>query len=148
MGVTRRLLERCHIVDLDPTPYEKIFGLAELGAIRLQLSRPVLARIVEELGKALQLEEVDSKAGQVMIRDHREHYLVTLEEGKWICHCFYSEKTNLPCRHMLKVIVCRRNRILDYVHPRWLTHNNFLVPKSKPPSKKGRERSSGRTLIF
>jgi len=71
-----------------------------------------------------------------------------LEDERWYCTCLFYEKAQLPCRHLLKVLICRGISILDYFSDRWRLREVIEEENNQPSKKRGREKASRRKLIF
>jgi len=101
------------------------------------------------LAKGLQLEQEDRREDLVVLREHRLFFEVAAVGGRWTCTCAYYEKTLIPCRHMLKVIICRGESILAYIDERWLTTHTEDKP-NEPKGQglpRGREKASKRKML-
>lgn len=41
-------------------------------------------------------------------------------EGKWECECKLTDKTGLPCAHILKIVLLLRQPIRSTINPWWI----------------------------
>ena len=64
-----RLISRCHRFELETMPLESIYQMPDLKAVRMVVSKAVIARIMDELGKSIQCEVADTRRNHIYIRE-------------------------------------------------------------------------------
>ena len=60
-------------------------------------------------------------------------YELAIRREKIACACGYSEKSGVPCSHLIKVVIETHEDIRNYIHDRWKISQAKKVSRIKVP---------------
>ena len=101
--------------------FESVFNISEIRDIRLRLNKYAFQRFLRELSKAVTMDYNQCSNLCVM----RE------ESSKWQCVCSFQEKTGLPCKHIIKTILCNGYSLLRQIDDYWIIPSKEEVEKKR-----------------
>ena len=124
--------------------YEEAFKLRELKALRLLLDKTIFAQLISELAEVIHLELVEKEEDLVFVFENTRFFQVRKHKN-WQCDCGYLQKCCLPCRHLLKLLIFKKQSIIEHLPERWKIREK-TVDQKQAEKPLGRERSSRRKI--
>ena len=126
--------------------FEKIFKVEELKALRLCLSKRVFSHFIEEFAEVMRLQLVEKDEDEALVGEYAHFFQVTRSGTNWRCQCNYEDKCQLPCRHLLKVLIHYGSSIVSHLPRRWIGKESMNADKLST-KRHGRDKLSKRKVF-
>ncbi len=110
-----------------PTTYERMPKLAllaqdrHLEQTRMKVNSRTMSRFLQNYNLALK-SYLQTLGNHQLVRNPQqsEPMVVLRNNGRLRCQCSGTQKTGLPCNHMIRVLLDEGNDYLSYFHQRWV----------------------------
>ena len=109
------------LIRIETYNFESVFNISEIRDIRLRLNKYAFQRFLRELSKAVTMD-YNQCSNMCVMRE---------ESSKWQCVCSFQEKTGLPCKHIIKTILCNGYSLLRQIDDYWIIPSKEEVEKKR-----------------
>ena len=109
------------LIRIETYNFESVFKIPEIRDIRLKLNKSTFQRFIREVSKAVTI-------------DYNECYKMCMmkeDSSKWQCQCEFQDKTGLPCKHIIKTIICNGYSLLRQIDNYWIIPSKEEVEKKR-----------------